>query len=125
VQQQQQRWDDGPLRVFRSATPLCFIERVRGRCIALFLLPVSPSCAPLFSLPWMYARLLVFARAREVKCVVHWFQMMYSGHLSMFADGPASQYVPVTYDVARVSCPVAIVYGGSDHLGKPPDVRAV
>lgn len=40
----------------------------------------------------------------------------------MFADGPASQYVPVTYDVARVSCPVAIVYGGRDHLGEraPP-----
>ncbi len=50
---------------------------------------------------------------------------MYSGRLSMFTDGPASQYVPVTYDVARVSCPVAIVYGGSDHLGEPPDVRAV
>ncbi|CAN0178128.1 unnamed protein product, partial [Hapterophycus canaliculatus] len=52
----------------------------------------------------------------SVKCVLHWFQMMYSGRLSMFADGPASQYVPVTYDVARVSCPVAIVYGGRDVL---------
>ncbi|CAM9431234.1 unnamed protein product [Ectocarpus sp. 4 AP-2014] len=52
----------------------------------------------------------------SVKCVLHWFQMMYSGRLSMFADGPASQYIPVTYDVARVSCPVAIVYGGRDHL---------
>lgn len=52
-----------------------------------------------------------------MKCVVHWFQMMYSGRLSMFADGPTSQYLPVTYDVARVSCPVAIVYGGRDHLG--------
>lgn len=63
-----------------------------------------------------------------VKCVLHWFQMMYSGRLSMFADGPASQYVPVTYDVARVSCPVAIVYGGRDHLGEagpPADARAV
>lgn len=36
----------------------------------------------------------------------------------MFADGPPSQYLPVTYDVARVSCPVAIVYGGCDHLGR-------
>ncbi|CAN0232895.1 unnamed protein product [Pylaiella littoralis] len=52
----------------------------------------------------------------SVKCVLHWFQMMYSGRLSMFADGPASQYIPVTYDVARVSCPVAIVYGGRDYL---------
>lgn len=54
----------------------------------------------------------------KVKCVVHWFQMMYSGRLSMFADGPSSQYLPVTYDVARVSCPVAIVYGGRDYLGR-------
>lgn len=59
----------------------------------------------------------------SVKCVLHWFQMMYSGRLSMFADGPASQYVPVTYDVARVSCPVAIVYGGRDVLGKRPPPR--
>lgn len=60
----------------------------------------------------------------KVKCVLHWFQMMYSGRLSLFADGPASQYIPVTYDVTRVSCPVAIVYGGRDHLGKyPPSLR--
>eukprot|EP00903_Cladosiphon_okamuranus_P020555 g18867.t1 len=52
----------------------------------------------------------------SVKCVVHWFQMMDSGRLSMFADGPPSQYLPVTYDVSRVSCPVGIVYGGRDHL---------
>ena len=38
----------------------------------------------------------------------------------MFADAPASQYVPVIYDVSKVSCPVAIIYGGSDYLGEHP-----
>lgn len=52
----------------------------------------------------------------SVKCVVHWFQMMQSGRLSLFGDCPAGHYVPVTYDLAKVSCPVAIVHGGSDHL---------
>ncbi|CAM9367016.1 unnamed protein product [Ascophyllum nodosum] len=52
----------------------------------------------------------------SVKCVVHWFQMMYSGRLCMFADSSAAQYIPVTYDVRRISCPVVLVHGGSDQL---------
>eukprot|EP00904_Undaria_pinnatifida_P003045 jgi/Undpi1/12741/HiC_scaffold_6.g02409.m1 len=60
----------------------------------------------------------------SVKCVVHWFQMMCSGKLCMFADAPASQYVPVIYDVSKVSCPVAIVYGGSDYLVEVEALKA-
>lgn len=90
--------------------------------------PISEP-APAFSLSRVLYR-RVRARLTKpphaVKCVVHWFQMMYSGRLSMFADGPAKHYLPVTYDVARVSCPVAIVYGGRDHLGRfPPPPRCL
>lgn len=60
---------------------------------------------------------LPYHRRNTVKCIVHWFQMMQSGKLSMFGDCAAGHFVPVTYDVSKVSCPVGIVYGGSDHLG--------
>lgn len=61
-----------------------------------------------------------------VKCVLHWFQMMYSGKLSMFCDAPVPQYIPVTYELSRVSCPVALLYGGSDFLGEcSADARAL
>lgn len=104
----------------KTCARMCFV--VHPLCV---LYP-RPSPAPLsLFLPLGLCAFAFFARTRQVKCVVHWFQMMYSGRLSMFADGPASQYVPVTYDVARVACPVAIVYGGSDHLGEPLDVPAV
>ncbi|CAM9436249.1 unnamed protein product [Discosporangium mesarthrocarpum] len=52
----------------------------------------------------------------SVKCVMHWFQMIDSGRLAMFSDSPPTQFVPVTYDLPRVTCPMALVYGGSDHL---------
>lgn len=92
--------------------------------------PSPPALAPT-SAPCLFVLILATKKKTKktkkittttttVKCVVHWFQMMYSGRLSMFADGPASQYLPVTYDVSRVSCPVAIVYGGRDHLGTWP-----
>ena len=62
--------------------------------------------------------MLLNGNMAKVKCVVHWFQMMYSGRLCMFADSSAAQYIPVTYDVRRISCPVVLVHGGSDQLGE-------
>jgi lysosomal acid lipase/cholesteryl ester hydrolase len=60
----------------------------------------------------------------SVKCVVHWFQMIRSRRLAAYDDAPGMHYVPVSYDIGLIDCPVAVLYGGKDAIVECASLQA-
>lgn len=59
----------------------------------------------------------------SVKVVVHWFQIQQANRFQMYDDVTNGRtkpgyrsYLPPSYDVSNIRCPIALFYGGSDTL---------
>lgn len=59
----------------------------------------------------------------SVKVVVHWFQIQQSNRFQMYDDVTHGRkqlgyrpYLPPSYNISNIRCPIALFYGGSDTL---------